>query len=227
VPFTRSHDDIEKAMAGVKMGYSGTRLYDAMARGVSLLSERPANRRRVLLVLAEAADTGSEANLGEIIRDAQLNNITIYSVGLSTAAANLRKKPEQRGPAPIGPEGTFPVPGRNGSPQTPTSEQQERSRHADLIPLIIMIVKTAAHTVKDNSLEVATAATGGMHVATFKDESIEHALDEIGGELHAQYTLTYRPTGTDPYGFHEIKVQVAQRGMKARTRPGYYLGEKN
>jgi hypothetical protein len=35
--------------------------------------------------------------------------------------------------------------------------------------------------------------------------------------------LTYRPTGTDPVGYHEIKVQVRRPGLTVRARPGYYL----
>jgi hypothetical protein len=56
-----------------------------------------------------------------------------------------------------------------------------------------------------------------------KDRSIEKAMDEIGGELHAQYTLGYRPPGDEPSGFHEIRVTVDRPGVKLRTRPGYYL----
>jgi hypothetical protein len=48
-------------------------------------------------------------------------------------------------------------------------------------------------------------------------------MDEIGGELHAQYTLGYRPPGDEPSGFHEIRVTVDRPGVKLRTRPGYYL----
>jgi len=76
-------------------------------------------------------------------------------------------------------------------------------------------------------LEVAAAATGGAHLSTFKDRSIEKAIDEIGGELHSQYTLSYTPTGADSFGYHEIKVSVIgsdAKNMKIRARPGYYLG---
>lgn len=222
-PFTTNSDAIEKSIAGFRMGTSGSLLYDTMARGVSLLSERPAGRRRVLLVMSEAADTGSEAALGEVLRQAQLSNVTIYSVGLSTTAAQLRAQPQQRGPSPIAPEGTYPIPPRPGVPQTPTTEQQQRG-NIDLLALAVWVVQTLARTAGDNSLEVATVATGGLHISTFKDSSIETALAKIGAELHAQYTLSYRPTGTDPTGYHEIKVQIARRrGLSARSRPGYFV----
>lgn len=222
LPFTGDHTRIGKAMETLRMGTSGARLYDAIAAGVSLLKERPLNRRRVILVVAEAADTGSERTLGEVLREAQLSNVVIYSATLSTTAAMLRAKPKQSGPYPIGPEGTFPLPGRAGRPQTPTTEQQDRTR-LDLMALLIWLVSQAANAVGDNALDLATVGTGGLNVATFKDASIENAISTIGAELHAQYTLTYRPTGTDPAGYHEIKVAVARHGVTVRSRPGYYV----
>jgi hypothetical protein len=87
-------------------------------------------------------------------------------------------------------------------------------------------VRNVTAAVKDRPLEVAAAATGGMYQPTFRDRSIEKAVDSIGGELHAQYTLTYRPTGSDAAGYHKIKVTVDRPGVKVRSRPGYYLEEK-
>jgi hypothetical protein len=87
-------------------------------------------------------------------------------------------------------------------------------------------VQHTKDAVKERPLEVTTAATGGLYQSTFRDRSIESAVDKIGGELHAQYTLTYRPMGSDAEGYHEIKVTVDRPGVKVRTRPGYYLEAK-
>ena len=48
-------------------------------------------------------------------------------------------------------------------------------------------------------------------------------MDEIGGELHAQYTIGYRPHDDDPEGYHEIKVVVDRPNVSVRSRPGYYI----
>ena len=88
---------------------------------------------------------------------------------------------------------------------------------------VIWAVKHVKDAVKGNPLEVATAGTGGAHIATFKERSIEKAIDEIGGELHSQYSLSYTPVGTNGMGYHEIKVMVRRRDLKVRARPGYYL----
>jgi len=66
-------------------------------------------------------------------------------------------------------------------------------------------VQHATAVVKDRPLEVATVATGGMYQSTFRDKSIESAVDAIGGELNAQYTLSYHPTGSDAAGFTRSK----------------------
>ena len=83
-------------------------------------------------------------------------------------------------------------------------------------------VQHVAAVIKDRPLELATVATGGLYQSTFRDAAIESAIDAIGGELTAQYNLSYRPTGTDPNGYHEIKVTVDRPGVKVRSRPGYY-----
>jgi len=224
--FTTDPDAIQDRIGHLKMGSSGARLYDAMARGVAMLDERPAVRRRILLVVGEARDSGSENKLGEVLRQAQLANVTIYSIGLSTTAAAWRGKPNPPPPTQIGPPGTFPVPTPNGMPQTPDLER-EMQENADLMALAVWLVKTGLNAVGPNSLEVASKATGGLRVSTMKDRSIEKAMDEIGGELHAQYTLAYRPPGDAISGYHEIKVEVHRAGVTVRTRPGYYIPPPN
>jgi VWFA-related protein len=227
--FTTNSDLIENTIAHLEEGTSGSRLYDAMAVGVEMLSGRPQGtaekpgRRRVLLVVAEATDAGSEAKLGEVLRQAQLANVTIYSVGLSTTRAELQAKPKapQRPNLPVGT-----MPPRPGVPETPTSEEN-RYGNIDLMAAAVWAVQHVHDQVKDHALEVAATATGGAHLATFKDRSIEKAIDEIGGELHSQYTLSYAPTGADRPGYHEIKVTLVQgkmKDLKVRARPGYYLG---
>ncbi len=228
--FTTNGDLIENSIAHLGPGTSGSKLYDAMSVGVEMLSGRPQatadrpGRRRVLMILSEATDAGSEAKLGEVLRQAQLANVTIYSVGLSTTRAELQAKPKDTRPQ-ITPPGTFPLPPQPGVPQTPTSEEN-RYGNIDLLALAVWAVQHIHDQVKDHALEVAATATGGAHLSTFKDRSIEKAIDEIGGELHSQYTISYAPSGSDAAGYHEIKVNVLRsdaKNLKVRARPGYYL----
>jgi len=231
--FTSSGDLMDKAMSGLPEGTPGTKLFDAMSKAVELLSARPEvsetelGHRRVMLVIAEAHDSGSEAKLGDVLRRAQLANITIYTVGISSMKADLKRKPEQTGPTRATPEGTFGTPPPPGTIQTPTTDDNAHAQGPSLLALAVWAVSHAKDQVTAHQLEIAAAATGGLHVSTWKDRTIERVIDEMGGELHAQYTLTYTPGGENSDGYHEISVTVArekERGLKVRARPGYYLG---
>ena len=229
--FTANADKIEKTFTDLQAGTSGSKLYDAMAVGIEMLSGQPQptadkpGRRRVMLILSEATDVGSGTQFGEVLRQAQLANVTIYSVGLSTTRAELQAASRDTTPQ-VTPPGTFGTPPMPGTVQTPDTEAA-RLGSGDLVPAIVWAVKHAKDKVKGNPLELATTGTGGEHLATFKDLSIDKAIDEIGGELHSQYSVTYAPTGTNDAGYHEIKVDIAKRGSgkwKIRSRPGYYIG---
>jgi len=68
--FTTNADKVERAMSRLDAGTSGTKLYDAMAKGVEMLSGRPEvsahdlGHRRVMLVLAEAHDSRKREETG-------------------------------------------------------------------------------------------------------------------------------------------------------------------
>ena len=225
LPFSTDNEKIERAIATLNPGNSGARLYDALASAVGLLRGRPSGQRRAIVVVGEASDSGSEERLGRVLREAQLANIVIYSVGLSTTAADLRAQAPPPGPSPATPPGTFGGPTFPGSAQTPTTQQQYGG-NIDLLGLAEWAVRNATAVVKDHPLEVAATATGGTFQSTFKESTIEKAVDAIGGELNSQYMLSYRPTGTENPGYHTIKVTVNRPGVKVRTRPGYYLEAK-
>jgi len=225
LPFSTDNDKIERTIATLNPGNSGARLYDALASAVGLLRGRPSGQRRAIVVVGEASDSGSEERLGRVLREAQLANIVIYSVGLSPTAAGLRAQPSQAGPAPATPPGTFGGPPMPGTAQTPTSQQQYGG-NIDILGLAEWAVRNATAVVKDRPLEVAATATGGTYQSAFRESKLDNAIDAIGGELNSQYMLSYRPTGAENPGYHTIKVTVDRPGVKVRTRPGYYLEAK-
>jgi len=219
--FSTDSDRTQSTINHLRLGTSGSRLYDAMRRGVSLLEQRPVPQRRIMVVVGEAQDTGSESKFGEVLRAAQLANVTIYSIGLSTAMADLRAPATPK--PPLFPRGTYPFPTPNGQPQTPDLEAAMQDPGIDFSAIALWLIKTGKNAVGPNALSIASKATGGLHVNVKKDGTIQKAMDAIGGEIHAQYTLGYRPSKDLPYGYHEIKVVVDRPGVSVRTRPGYYL----
>jgi len=77
--------------------------------------------------------------------------------------------------------------------------------------LAVWAVQHIKDQITDHALEIAATATGGAHMATWKDRSIENAIDEIGGELHSQYSLTYTPSDTEAPAIRDQKsMWIAQ-----------------
>jgi VWFA-related protein len=225
--FTTNQDAVEKTITKLGTVTDGSKLFDAMAIGVEMLSDRPVptadtpGRRRIMLILSEATDVGSETKLGAVLRQAQLANVTIYAVGLSTVMAELKAPPKDTTPQ-VTPPGTFSRAPFPGSVQTPATEGDLYGT-GNLLSAVALAVKDIKNKVSGQPLQLAAVATGGEDISTFKNQSIENAIDEIGGELHSQYSLSYTPRGTSDTGYHEIKVKVDKVGLKVRARPGYYL----
>jgi VWFA-related protein len=113
-----------------------------------------------------------------------------------------------------------------GTVQTPDTEAA-RLGSGNLMGAIVWALQHAKDSAKGNPLELAAAGTGGQYLSTFKDRTIEKAIDEIGGELHSQYSISYAPAGSNADGYHEIKVAISKKGSSKwtiRARPGYYIG---
>jgi VWFA-related protein len=110
----------------------------------------------------------------------------------------------------------LPVPGNEGLP----------GGTLDLAPVAVWLVTRGTNEIKNHQLEMAAAATGGVHYRAIRDRAVRSALDRIGSEIHAQYVMSYRPSVAEQTaGFHDIKVTVTRPGVTVRTRPGYFLVE--
>ena len=228
--FTTSHDEIESTIAQIPIGTAGAKLYDAMAVSVEMLTGRPLKAadipttRRILMILAEAVDVGSSTKLSEVLRQAQLANITIYSVGLSTTRSAIDSKPEGDTRLRTHPTGTMGLPGPPGSIHTPDTD--DAMSGVDLTGAAKIAIQQGKNQVRDQPLKAAAAATGGLHLDTYSDQSIQKAIDQIGGELHSQYNISYAPTDATASGYHQIKITLDGKQAKdltVRARPGYYL----
>jgi VWFA-related protein len=223
--FTSDPDAIERTVSTLQEGTSGACLYDALSQAASVLQNRPAYRRKVIIALAESTDTGSEAKLGEVMRQLELANIAVYGVDLSLTAAEWHGE-EKQASAPLATmPGTFGLSAFPGTAQTPWSVQQF-SGNMNLKPFArwtLWGLKHATGTAR-NPLEMVAAKTGGLSESTFDDNSIEVAIDQIGADLSAQYTLSYDLARSGAGGYHKIKVEVVDHPeLKVRSRSGYYF----
>jgi VWFA-related protein len=213
--FTQDHDAVQKAIARTAFEAPETNLYDAMAAAVELFEAHPPSRRRIMLIVGESQDTGSTAKLGQVVHDAENSNISIYAVGPSSTAADLRAN--RTGVQPLK------VPGL--PPADVSAPPKDHLGHTffDVTTPAIWLLERGTNEVKNHQLQVAAAATGGIHYRAFHDSTFRSALEKIGGELHAQYIISYQTNAAHIPRFHSISVKVSRSNVVVRTRPGYYV----
>jgi VWFA-related protein len=229
-PFTNDSTKIDAAVKKIHAGSSTSRLTDAVGESVRMLSHEPKNRRRIILLISETRDLGSEGKKREVLFAADINNVKVYAVDMSRFVEVLSgksQKPPRPDPMPAtARQGTLPA----NVPATPTSVAQtfgQGGGRAEFIPLFKEILKDVRDIFVDNPVEVMTRGTGGKEYSFMSQRGLETALSDIGRELHSQYMITYTPNNANEAGFHEIEVAVSGvRGAKARTRPGYWVAAK-
>jgi VWFA-related protein len=222
--FTGDTNEIDKALNAITIGSEAVRLSDAVYDGIRMLIKRPANHRKVIVVVSESQNNGSETGLGHTLRTAQLNDIMIYPVQLSTVVARLTREPElNRDPIPPGVSARPTVPGQVF---TPTTQWQHRIQATpNVIPIIIDLVRGVKNLVFSDPLEVLARGTGGERYAPKTSDGLQEAIAKVGEDLRSQYLLSYRPNNLNEGGiFHSIRVETNYKELEVRARVGYFYG---
>ena len=218
--FTSDADRIEQAFRNLQAGGDPVRLSDAVARAIALLQQRPAGRRKVIVVISEARDQGSSNSQGLVLRSAQQLGISVYTVGLS-ALRGMLGRPSSEGVSSPFPAGVAARPMPANQPPTPDAQTNWGAANVNLLELIAELVSTTQSLLHGNPLTVYAAGTGGQDFSSGGKGELEKALGRIGRELRNQYMLTYRPNNLDNPAFHALRILVSRPNVQVRTRPGY------
>jgi len=215
--FTSASDLIEKSFRSLKVNGEGACLTNGIAHAIEMLSARESQRRRVIVVLAEGRDFGSEIRKNKVLRDAQLANVAIYTVELS-AFKSLAKRPPPE--AMVDTNDDLP-PESYGHEPGVTPELYDGAGGLDLLtPLRESAGALRALWV--HPMKTYAGGTGSDHINATSQKAVENAIQKIGHELHTQYWLSYVPNNLGTAEFHTIEVKISRAGVKVRNRPGYF-----
>jgi VWFA-related protein len=221
--FTSDGRLFTRALEQIRPGSTTSAMIDAVFGAVRMLARRPSNHRRVLLLITETRDRGSEGRLREALLAAQVQNIIVYSVNINRAITTLLG-PSQPPRWDHLPPGARPLP--PGAPQTPTAQAQVfgvQGNSANFVPLFVELFRQVKSIFVDNPVEVFTTYTGGREYSFINQKTLERVISDLGEELHSQYLLSYTPNNMEEGGWHDIRVEVARYDMRVRTRPGYWM----
>ncbi len=171
------------------------RILDGVDAAIALLAKKPPEQRRLVLLLSEARDRGSEAKASDVLTRAEQQNVTIYTASYSAYVTPFTTKASELQPAAEG--------GLN----------------------IIALFTEIAHATKQNVGKALAEYTGGRNLSFETLHRLEEDLTEIGKEVHSQYQLSFVPAPETNAVYHQLIVRVKDRPEAlVRARPGYWNG---
>jgi VWFA-related protein len=216
--FSSNPDLVIHSLRMLRKEGSDAHMLDAMRQALLMLEQRPAGRRRIILMIAEKRDRSSRAKLPDVVERVQRLNAAVYWLTYSPflqpftvqpkTAEDLKPEAERIKtrkcamcpspddtpvPADLGPGGSIYGIG-----------ELIRLRQPDLSSLF-------------------TKSTGGRSLNFLKKKALEQAIQLVSEEVHRQYILSFEPKGGEPGQFHAVRVAVKNRPeLQAKTRDGYW-----
>lgn len=216
--FTSSADQVTHSLRMLRKEGGGANMLDGLRQALQMLEQRPAGRRRMVLVIAEKRDRGSAAKLPEVMEQVQRLNATVYWLTYSPFLQPFSVKP------------------KTAEDLKPEAERIKVSQCAmcpkpddtpvppDLGPgSFVYGLGELFRLNKPDLSALFTRTTGGRTLGFLKKNGLEQAVQLIGEEIHRQYVLTFQPKPSEPGRFHVLRVAVRSRPeLQAKTREGYW-----
>jgi len=217
-PFTGDPDSVIHSMRMLRREGDDAHVLDALLQAVSMLVDRPADRRRLILMIAEKRDRSSKAKLTEVMEQVQRANVAVYWLTSSPflepftvkskTAEDLKPEAER---IKVQQCATCPAPD-----ETPVPLDIGPSSPIYAIGELIRLHKPDLSTL-------FTKTTGGQAMGFLKKNGLEQAIELVSQEVHRQYILSFEPKGGEAGKFHAIRVVVKDRPeLQAKTRAGYF-----
>jgi len=216
--FTDQPDQVIHALRMLRKEGNDARTLDAMEEGLRMLEKRPPGRRRILLMIAEKRDRGSEAKLVEVMERVQRLNVAVYWLTYSPFLQPFTVRPKRM--EDLKPEAErIKVPSCAWCPKPDDSPAPP-----DVGPGGLLYgIGELAHMRLPDLADLFTRTTGGRTLSFLKKNALEEAVQLVGAEVHRQYILSFEPKGGTAGEFHRIEVAVKDRpDLRVKTREGYW-----
>ena len=199
-------------------------LTDAVNEAARMLEKRPKERRRVLLLIAESLDKGSEGRAREAITRFEFANVIVYALNMSRVYTELTAKSPPPRPD-FHSTRSSPRPRRYAlhALYCGTVDRHPVAWRFSSAPMITEIFRGVRAVFVQNPIEIYTQYTGGKEEGFVSQSDLERAAQNIGRELHNQYMITYNPNNKNEGGLHNIRVEVTRKDLEVRTRRGYWM----
>jgi VWFA-related protein len=200
---TFERGDCQSTLRNLPASGRKARMIDAGMRAIELLRQRPASRTRVLILVGQPMDDGSESTIADLRRDVEREGVWVYSLSLpEVGKAFVSDTLRLRG----------------------LSSQKDRGGFeagVDLASLLGVLERSAQAAQSTDPFSVLAAATGGTQIHFRKQRELEDAISAIVVQLRSAFVLSYTPNSSEP-GYHRIDIEAGIPQAKIFSRRGYW-----
>ncbi len=180
--FSSNSERIAQNLKGLQAGDGGAAILDAVDYSVKLLEKAPRERPRVLLLISETRDQGSQAKVEDVVAAIGQSNTAVYALAFSPSRSNVVDT--MRG-----------------------NNMNEMHPAPDLLAPIMM----AAQAMRKNTPATVAAMTGGEYELFATGKSFEERMVDFTNHLHSRYLLSIEPRNPHE-GLHQLRVRLRDAG---------------
>jgi VWFA-related protein len=182
--FTGSSEKIAWTLNELQPGDGGAAILDAVDYSVKILEQVPKERQRVLLLISETRDHGSQAKVEDVVSAIGQSSTAVYALAFSPSRSNILDT----------------MRGDNMSEMHPSP---------DLLAPLIM----AAEAMKKNMPKAVASMTGGEYEMFATRKNFDLRMIDFSNHLHSRYLLSIEPKSPHP-GLHQLRVRLRDQGDK-------------
>jgi VWFA-related protein len=181
--FSSDSGRIAENLRGLQAGDGGAAILDAVDFSVKMLEKAPQERQRVLLLISETRDHGSQAaKVDDVVSEIGHSNIAIYALAFSPARSNLLDT--MRG-----------------------NNINEMHEGVDFLDLGYRVVQA----MRKNTPQTIAAMTGGEFESFATGKGFEAHMIDFTNHVHSRYLLSIEPKNPRE-GLHRIRVRLRNPG---------------
>jgi VWFA-related protein len=188
--FISNGDALKQDLRSLQPGDGGAAILDAVNYSVKMLDEVPKDRKRVLLLISETRDHGSQtATIDDVIKAIGNSNTVVYTLAFSPSKSNVLDT----------------LKGNNNW----DLHRETTEVHNDpnlLAPLVL-----AAEAMRKNTAKEIAAQSGGEYQMFDSGKGFDSRMNDFSNHLHSRYLLSFQPSRPRP-GLHQLTVKLKQPG---------------
>jgi len=174
---TSIYDDLKK----LQPGDNGAAIRDAIDFSIRLLEREPADRQRILLLVSENRDHGSQVTkTDDLVAAIGNSNTVVYALSFSPSLSQVLDTEK----------------GLN-------RDEAYWDAPPDIIGSLLMI----RNSMKTNITKTISSMTGGEYELFTSRKGFEERMVDFNNHLHSRYVLSFAPKEPHP-GLHQIRVRL-------------------